>query len=101
MPTPPKPPELRQRRNKASTAATMDDKPSPRRFRLPASLPQYREPDPELGIALPWHPQTVAWWKRLRRSPMASQYLEADLDGLLILAELMDRFNRAPHPALA
>lgn len=46
------------------------------------------------------HPETVAWWKAIWRSPMASQWIKADLPQLVMLAELVDAFHFAPTAAL-
>ena len=86
----PKDPALRQRRNKASTRATLQAS-EPRRHRLPG-LPK-READ--------WHTMTRAWWRDVWRSPMAVEYLKADIHGLYRLAVLVDRFWIVPTVALA
>jgi hypothetical protein len=39
-----------------------------------------------------WHPQTIAWWKDIWKSPMSSEYVESDTHGLLRLAVLVDEF---------
>lgn len=79
----PKDPALVQRRNKAATRATLrpadESRPAPR-------LPRHRD----------WHPMTRLYWRHIWRSPMAGEYLEADVDGLLILMTLVDRFWHAP-----
>lgn len=91
MPPLPKDPALRQRRNKVSTAATLhaQDK------RRPApSLPKRSE-------GQDWHALTRSWWKSVWHSPMASEYLEADVKGRLYrLAALVDRFWWKPSIAL-
>lgn len=89
MPPLPKPPELRQRRNKSATAAVLD---GAVRVRVP-KLPQ-RE-----GHV--WHALTTAWWRDIWRSPMAPEFLKADYHGLYILAELVDRFWTEPSEKLA
>ena len=36
-----------------------------------------------------WHPMVLEWWESVWRSPMASEYLDADMrGGLYILADL-------------
>lgn len=96
MPTPLKAPELRQRRNKASTEATLDaSAPSTRR---PPALPKRLGAD---GQTVAWHPHTLRWWRNRWRSPMAAEYLEADVDRLLLVADLIDRYWREPSVALA
>jgi hypothetical protein len=85
----PKNPALRQRRNKTATRAELVDE-APRRTRAP-QLPRGRE----------WHKLTRAWWREVWASPMAEEYLEADLGGLYILAELVDQFWTMPATGLA
>ena len=88
MPRPLKDPALRQRRNKAASAAE-----------LPATS--------SVGFAheLPageWHQRTRDFWRRVWSSPMATRYVEADLDGLYVLAGLMDQWHVGPQtPMLA
>jgi len=43
-----------------------------------------------------WHPLTVARWTRALQSPMAGQWLDADIDGLGALALLWDLINTNP-----
>lgn len=89
MPGPlPKDPALRVRQNRSSTRATLRS--VPRRASIPG-LPAARE----------WHPLTRDWWADVWRSPMAEQYLDADVHGLFILAQLVDAFWTAPTTALA
>lgn len=89
MPGPtPKPPELRQRRNKTSTAAVLDGAVRVRAPKLPERMSG-------------WHALTVAWWRDIWRSPMAAEYLKADYHGLYVLADLIDRYWIEPTVALA
>ena len=80
----PKPAALRQRKNKTSTRAALYTERRPRK-RAPR-LPKKRE----------WDPLTRAWWREVWASPMASEYLEADIGGLFILARLVDEFWANP-----
>lgn len=80
---PPKDPTIRQRRNRASTASTLDPGAIPKR--APA-LPTRKKPG--------WHVLVRAWWKDLWRSPMAAKFLQVELHGLYILADLRDRYWR-------
>jgi hypothetical protein len=78
MPTNPKDPSVRQRRNKTSTNATL-------------------KADPDIEVpGLPkrggWHEQTVAWWADVWASPMAPEYDDSDKHGLFALAVLVDDF---------
>ena len=88
MPGPmPKDPATRQRANAKSTRAKLSAKPRRRKA-------------PKLPIEEP-HELTVAFWHDLWASPMASEYLAADIHGLYVLAQLVDRFWRTPSTALA
>jgi hypothetical protein len=90
MPGPtPKPSATRQRRNKTSTSAKLSLLPSG--IKAP-KLPVRKDED---GKVIKWHPQTLSWWKDVWASPMAPEFLEADVHGLFMLAELEDAFNRA------
>ncbi len=90
MPGPaPKDPALRQRRNRASTKAVLTRK-----------APQ-RERAPYLPRGYDWHKLTRAWWKDVWSSPMAAEYLRADMHGLYRLALLIDRFWEDPSTKLA
>lgn len=94
----PKPEALRRRRNKASTRAELDL--SPKRGRKVKPLPPLRELLPNAKHA-DWHPMTRAWWADVWKSPMASQFTEADAQGLYRLAVLVDKFWRSPKKDLA
>ena len=88
MPGPlPKDAKTRQRANAKSTRANLSAKPRRRKTpKLPIDEPQ------EL---------TVAFWRDLWASPMAAEYLDADVHGLYVLAQLVDTFWRYPSTALA
>jgi hypothetical protein len=88
----PKDPALRQRRNKASTRATLTVQVTPRK-RAPSL--------PERGEGLTWHRLTRLWWRDVWRSPMAAEYLDADVHGLYRLAVLVDRFWTHPSVSVA
>lgn len=79
---PPKPPELRERRNKTTSSTTLVDRPDREVPEMP----------PHEGD---WHPRAVVWWRRVWESPMASQYLEPDRDGLERLCDLVDELHKA------
>lgn len=89
MPGPvPKPPATRQRRNRPAGAATL-------------SLAGRAGPVPELpprGGRRTWSPRTAEWWDRTWRSPMATEYLDADFDDLVMLAELRDDWVKMRDP---
>lgn len=57
---------------------------------------------PELpGRGSGWLPDTEKWWDTIWASPMASVWLDADVDGLVRLATLKDDFARGDAPAVA
>lgn len=74
---------------------------------LPAETPREQSPDlPPRGVdagglALRWHPMTIAWWQEIWASPMAGEYLRADEHALFRLALLVDMFWVEPTIALA
>lgn len=83
---PPKPAHLLQRRNKVAGAAN-----------LPSAEESAGNEVPELpartagenGTERYWHPMVKEWWASVWRSPMASEYLDADMKGgLYLLADL-------------
>lgn len=91
MPGPiPKDPMIRQRRNRVVTRATLPPEDEVKK-RVPP-LPKRSEP---------WHKLTRVWWRDVWNSPMATEFLRADIHGLYILAELVDRFWREPSKELA
>lgn len=92
----PKPAHLRQRRNRTATAA-----------RLIESSP-LTDGVPELPIKLgprggvrKWHPMVVDWWHDVWTSPMATEYTQADVHGLVMLADLMEKYWRTGDEKLA
>jgi hypothetical protein len=121
MPGPaPKAAAKRQRRNKTTTAATLEAMPA--RYQ---PLPDVRwssisclvpgcllakwqhtrarfEEAQELGVnilahdfdpkPLAWRPTTVLWWETIWASPMADEWVDADVPGLFALAILIDEF---------
>lgn len=87
----PKPPELRQRRNKAPSAATIGNTPNPR-----AKVP----PLPRI-TKLRWRAQTREWWRDVWTSPMAARFLPSDRHALNRLAVLVNQFWAAPTALLA
>lgn len=88
----PKTPSTRRRRHKVPGAAKLyvaDGK-----VTVP-KLPLKRR-DGEL-----WHKETRKRWKAIHESPMAAEYDDADLYGLLDLADLWDRRHKAEDSAEA
>ena len=83
---PPEPAHLRQRTNKTPGAAQLPTA----RLSLTNDVPELpeREAD-ENGKPKTWHPMVVEWWSSVWRSPMASEFLDADMKGgLYLLASL-------------
>lgn len=79
---PPKPPEMRQRRNRSSTIATLPPPEESAKNKVPPLPP--REKSSER-----WHAKVVAWWDSVWKSPMAAEYLDSDVKGgLYLVAEL-------------
>ena len=91
---PPTHQSARARQNKRSTRATLYV-PHPDDIRIPELPPLI-----EKGEEVPWHPNTEDWWQEIWSSPMASEYVEADISGMLRLAILVDEFWRKPSSGL-
>ena len=89
MPPLPKSIQERQRRNAPKSHAVLDPGRRVKQPKLPA-LAEGRE----------YHPMTVAWWRDVWRSPMAPEYLAADVHGLYRLAVLVDAFWEGPSVQL-
>lgn len=86
----PKPATMRQRRNKSATSAT-----------LPAEVSRKRVPSLPKRADQRWHKLTRSWWKDIWVSPMASEFLQSDIHGLYILADLVDQYWNRPSKDLA
>jgi hypothetical protein len=122
MPGPvPKDPALRQRRNKVATKARLEAPPATR-TELPTRYSRLKckecyltagkhtvelfdreeiEPhefDPEVEA---WRDLTVAWWNTIWDSPMAEEWVDADVPGLVALAFLVDEFWRTGNREIA
>jgi hypothetical protein len=80
----PKLAHLRQRANKKSSNAMLIAPESP-------EIPPIPNPD-----GRSWHPLTLEAWAHAWQSPMSSQWLEADADGIARLAILWDEFYKKP-----
>ena len=85
----PKPPGLRQRRNRASTKATLPTEAEAAKREIPPL------PVSLLGGKAKWHPQVLEWWQDIWQSPMAAEFVQADRQGLYRLARLNQDFWRA------
>ena len=92
----PKHPSMRQRRNRTTTASTLVDT-SPLQDGIP-ELPRRRD---EKGRFISWRPEVLEWWNDIWQSPMAREYVQADVHALLMLADLLDQYWRKPTAALA
>lgn len=90
MGPPPKPAHLRQRRNRTSTAAELVE-----------GEPLNEIPELPARGRKKWHPFTLSWWEDVRSSPMANEFIPADLHGLYLLADLVDQYWRKPSAKLA
>jgi hypothetical protein len=78
----PKHPGTRQRRNRASTRSVLPSAEESAQNEVPV-LP-FRPKDTGK-----WHPKVIEWWESIWRSPMAAEFLDADMrGGLYLLAEL-------------
>lgn len=82
----PKPPHLRQRRHRTSTAAQLSAPPARR-----VPLPRSRD----------WHPATRRWWRAIWTSPMCAEWVDADVPRLVELAVLRDAFWASGDPRIA
>lgn len=78
----PKPAHLRQRTNRKAGASLLTSPESP-------DIPPIPNPD-----GRDWHPLTVVAWEHAWSSPMASQWLETDADGIGRLAMLWDWYYK-------
>jgi hypothetical protein len=65
----------------------------------PTNPPRKRAP--RLPAARQWDPLTKQWWRDVWSSPMAREYLQSDIHGLIRLAVLVDMFWFDPSPKLA
>ena len=86
------PKSLRQRSNRKAGAAELEAPESPK---VPV-LPKHIDRPSGKG----WHRHTRRWWRHVWESPMAGEYLESDVDGLIRLAILIDQFNWTNDPKL-
>jgi hypothetical protein len=86
MPGPaPKPANMRQNRSKKSTRAILST------VERTDKAPQLPNPDNR-----EFHELTLSWWSNVWSSPMASEYLVTDIDGLGRVALLVDEYYKAP-----
>lgn len=84
---PPKAPELRARRNARMPGRTLPTAEQSESRDVPELPPRKRGR---------WHPEAIRWWETAWRSPMASEWLAADMrGGLLRLLDLWDAWWKA------
>lgn len=96
MPRPLKHPSVRQRRNRASSAATLHAL-KPDEINIP-ELPT-RLDDENREIL--WSAHTLRYWLRIWSSPMAPEFHHAsDIEGLYRLAALVEAFWHKPSAQL-
>lgn len=86
----PKAPGQRRRRN--ADQSKWRQLPASGRCGEPPKLPAKRPA---------WLKRTREWWATIWASPMAAAWEDADVDGLVRLAELKDLFARGKAPATA
>lgn len=89
MPTPLKDPAVRQRRNRESTAA-----------KLVGQVATTR-PLPERADGVVWRPEALELWQQAWASPMAKEFTEADVPGLMLLIDLTHQYWTKPSIHLA
>lgn len=89
----PKKKTTRQRRNKTSTNSTLIES-SPLGNGRPPALG--RRPDRR-----PWRDQVKSFWSDVWHSPMAPEYTQSDVHGLLMLADLIQQYWDDPCPQIA
>ena len=97
-------PTKRQRGNKTSTKATLQER-DPDTIKIPP-LP---EPEDYIGSAFPaghelyqearWNGAVVRWWQEIWSSPMSSEFTESDMHGLYLgctyLHQMLNPLNKA------
>lgn len=93
---PPKPGNIRQRRNREVTAAELVDT-SPL---ADGKVPTLRKRRDKLGHLNPWPREVRRWWKEIWASPMAREWTTSDSHGLLELAVMKEEVLRKPTAAL-
>lgn len=84
MPAHLKDPAVRRRRNKATTRLVLSE--------------EHQVEEPPLPASIAWHPLTQQWWSDLWASPMATEYLNVDINGLYRVAVLTNDFWTATTP---
>jgi hypothetical protein len=75
---------IRARSNRTSTRTTLSE------------VDQSKAKIPALPKCIDWHPNTLAWWESVWRSPLVSEFLNVDINGLFRLAVLENNFWLEP-----
>jgi len=88
--SPVKHPSARQRRNRASTNTVLHVAQPDEDVFIPKL---YRHPSEE-----GWDPLTLRWWVEVWRSPMRTEFTDADREGLMMLALVVNDFFTARNP---
>ena len=124
----PKAPGQRQRRNRTANSAVLDAGPA-MRVALPKRWSAIRcvaivdskkgcplagaahdlenfaraevEPHDFAPAEAAWHPMTLSWWETIWNSPMANEWVDADVPPLVALAALIEQFWIAPDARVA
>ncbi len=92
MPPQPKDKSIRQRRNASPSRANLP----------PEERPRKRAPSlPKRDDGSKWNRMTRAWWHDIWNSPMAEEYLRADVHALYRLALLVDAYWTKPTAGMA
>lgn len=78
----PKNPKIRQRRNRAATAKKLQEKKAS--LKIP-ELPKRR------GI---WRPEATVFWEEIWKSPMATEFIAVDIQGLYLLMDLVHEYYK-------
>jgi hypothetical protein len=81
----PKKKELRQRRNKVTTAKVLEKKKS-----VKTNIPEL----PRRKGNRKWGPEAIAFWEKIWASAMAPEFNDVDIQGLHILLDLVDEYYR-------
>jgi hypothetical protein len=91
MPQKVKDPAVRQRRNKATTAAELPAPESPElvRVKTPPLTSQI------LGLRSAVKPQVQRWWRTIWREPMAARWLASDIEVLYNCAQIRQQIALA------
>jgi len=123
----PKRPDQKVRRNRTPNAATLEASPA-QRVELPqrwSTIKCVAHVDSKSGCPLAgaahdlehfakseiephdfepaegkWHPMTLSWWKTIWASPMADEWVDADVPSLIGIAALIEMFWTQPDARL-